>query len=184
MPDTPFVGHGHDPIPIGRNIAPIPECKVVPVLKEGKVIEAVDVPMLTCASVWLRCQKEAEKWIEDCDGQVMKVHPELINARINAAYAYLWRSDRRFQWAGLAAFASKQVGCGLLHSADMVHRAAVAGSLAVVEKVAGTGAAYMMEQLAVGNRSLFLDIYPHRVPGRRQLRQAAAKAPVGCRAIP
>jgi hypothetical protein len=110
MPDTPFVGHGHDPIPIGRNIAPIPECKVVPVLKEGKVIEAVDVPMLTCASVWLRCQKEAEKWIEDCGGQVMKVHPELINARINAAYAYPWRSDRRFQWAGLAAFASKQGG--------------------------------------------------------------------------
>jgi hypothetical protein len=37
-----------------------------------------------------------------------------------SAYARLWLADRRFQWAGLAAFASKQVGCSLLHSADII----------------------------------------------------------------
>jgi len=42
------------------------------------------------------------------------------NQVINAAYARLWLQDSRFQWAGLAAFASKQVGCGLLHASNTV----------------------------------------------------------------
>jgi hypothetical protein len=48
--------------------------------------------------------------------------PKARNKAINAAYAQLWRHDRRFQWAGLAAFASKQVGCGLLHAAESVEK--------------------------------------------------------------
>jgi hypothetical protein len=48
--------------------------------------------------------------------------PKARNKAINAAYAQLWRHDPRFQWAGLAAFASKQVGCGLLHAADTVEK--------------------------------------------------------------
>jgi hypothetical protein len=34
----------------------------------------------------------------------------------------LWLEDQRFQWAGLAAFASKQVGCGLLHATDSIEK--------------------------------------------------------------
>jgi len=34
----------------------------------------------------------------------------------------LWLADNRFQWAGLAAFASKQVGCGLLHATTLEQR--------------------------------------------------------------
>ncbi len=48
--------------------------------------------------------------------------PKARNKAINAAYAQLWRHDPRFQWAGLAAFASKQVGCGLLHAADTIEK--------------------------------------------------------------
>jgi hypothetical protein len=48
--------------------------------------------------------------------------PKTRNKAINAAYAQLWRLDPRFQWAGLAAFASKQVGCGLLHAADTLEK--------------------------------------------------------------
>lgn len=48
--------------------------------------------------------------------------PKARNKAINAAYAQLWRLDPRFQWAGLAAFASKQVGCGLLHAAETVEK--------------------------------------------------------------
>jgi hypothetical protein len=48
--------------------------------------------------------------------------PKARNKAINAAYAQLWRLDSRFQWAGLAAFASKQVGCGLLHAAESVEK--------------------------------------------------------------
>ncbi|VVO36865.1 hypothetical protein PS691_05390 [Pseudomonas fluorescens] len=48
--------------------------------------------------------------------------PKARNRAINAAYARLWLEDQRFQWAGLAAFASKQVGCGLLHAADSIDK--------------------------------------------------------------
>ena len=34
----------------------------------------------------------------------------------------MWLADNRFQWAGLAAFASKQVGCGLLHAVTLDER--------------------------------------------------------------
>jgi hypothetical protein len=174
MPDTPFGQHAYDEVPIGRNIAPIPECKVAPALKDGKVIDVVDVPILGCAGVWLRCQQEAERWISDCDG-VLLHKPEQVNARINSAYAYLWLQDKRFQWAGLAAFASKQVGCGLLHSAQIEQEASASlkhtpkmfgGEVlptGLADQIALQGAAYMRRRLALGNRTLFLDIYPlHR----------------------
>jgi hypothetical protein len=125
--------------------------------------------------VWLRCQEEAEKWIEDCDGQIMEDHPELINARINAAYAWLFLNDHRFQWAGLAAFASKQVGCGLLHFNDLRDKAMASAKAqpkivggvvlptALLDHATGAGAELMKREIAKANRSLFLDIYPlHR----------------------
>ncbi|MDG2971319.1 hypothetical protein PUN49_30470, partial [Pseudomonas extremaustralis] len=34
----------------------------------------------------------------------------------------LWLADNRFQWAGMAAFAAKQVGCGLLHAVTLDER--------------------------------------------------------------
>jgi hypothetical protein len=162
MDADPYTEHAHDRIQLNRNIVPIPECRVNSALKNGKIIKVVDVPILGCPSVWLRCQEEAQNWISDCEGELMQTRPELINARINAAYAYLWLTDHRFQWAGLAAFASKQVGCGLLHSAQMVTRAK-AGDAGPLDRAAGVGAEYMHRQLAIANRSLFLDIYPlHR----------------------
>jgi len=175
MSDIPFTNHRQDAIPLDRNVAPIPECRVNPILQNGKVIKVVDVKILSCASVWLRCQREAEQWISDCDGQVMRAMPEMVNARINAAYAYLWLTDQRFQWAGLAAFASKQVGCGLLHSATLVGKAEARLAAApkilggvilpddVFDKATADAAKYMKQQLALANRTLFLDIYPlHR----------------------
>jgi hypothetical protein len=55
-------------------------------------------------------------------GGTLIADPKARNRAINAAYAGLWLEDQRFQWAGLAAFASKQVGCGLLHAADSVEK--------------------------------------------------------------
>jgi hypothetical protein len=111
------------------------------------------------------------------DGQLTGNEQER-NKRINAAYARLWLADNRFQWAGLAALASKQVGCGLLHAADTIKKnrrereqmqlsiaAAFPGAEAATGVQAGTeaGAAYMYKQLGRGNKHLFLDIYPlHR----------------------
>jgi hypothetical protein len=123
----------------------------------------------------------------------------------------LWLADNRFQWAGLAAFASKQVGCGLIHATKL--QTAIAAQKAAQEKLrtapsetlfegfgfkfsktnpeaeqelAKARAAnpmpteditfgdnprsvvqqqldYVYEMLALGNTSLFLDVYPlHR----------------------
>jgi hypothetical protein len=108
----------------------------------------------------------------------MEGHEEDRNKRINAAYAKLWLADNRFQWAGLAAFASKQVGCGLLHAAQLITKnrnereqfqlsfaAAFPGAESAMALQAGTegGSAYMHKRLGFANEHLFLDIYPlHR----------------------
>lgn len=172
-----FETHQHDNVPLHRNVMPIAECKVASRQADDKRCSAVEVPILTCASAWLRCQREAEEWIAPA-GKLI-ADPILRNRRINMAYAQLWMADHRFQWAGLAAFASKQVGCGLLHSAQKVSAAlldiadmAASGHYASNTELAyastmpaGTsvGAGYMFDQLGLGNMALFLDIYPlHR----------------------
>lgn len=108
----------------------------------------------------------------------MDGNEEVRNKRINTAYAKLWLADNRFQWAGLAAFASKQVGCTILHAAnaaiknrreretlELSFAAAFPGAAAGVGQQAVTegSAAYIHKQLGFGNEHLFLDIYPlHR----------------------
>jgi hypothetical protein len=116
----------------------------------------------------MRCQQEAELWVTDARTGKPLGKPEDINRRINSAYAYLWIHDKRFQWAGLAAFASKQVGCGLLHASQMLKDAydrivANPDFLDVGSTGEAVGAYIMYSKLALGNLSLFLDIYPlHR----------------------
>ncbi|WP_249677853.1 PAAR domain-containing protein [Pseudomonas abieticivorans] len=77
-------------------------------------------PGQACENLWLKYQQQAEAII--APGGKLIEDPKARNRAINAAYAQLWLEDRRFQWAGLAAFASKQVGCGLLHAADSIEK--------------------------------------------------------------
>lgn len=137
-----------------------------------------DDASLSAELLWASFQAEAEdllridgRWISD---------DRRRNRRINAAYARLWLDDRRFQWAGLAAFASKQVGCGLLHSADIIdahrrERETIEQSLGhgsapgvqygatLKHLLTETGADDMMRRLGHGQTHVFLDIYPlHR----------------------
>ncbi len=81
----------------------------------GSKTLVTDVPILTCSCLWRTYQREAEEIV--APKGVLIADPVARNRAINAAYARLWLHDPRFQWAGLAAFASKQVGCGLLHAA-------------------------------------------------------------------
>jgi uncharacterized Zn-binding protein involved in type VI secretion len=74
----------------------------------------------SCERNWRFYQKQAEDIV--APGGKLIADPRLRNRVINSAYAQLWRLDNRFQWAGLAAFASKQVGCGLLHAAESIER--------------------------------------------------------------
>jgi hypothetical protein len=53
-----------------------------------------------CVECWRHFQRQAEAIVAVED-------PIARNRRINAAYANLWLDDHKFQWAGLAAFASK-----------------------------------------------------------------------------
>lgn len=79
-----------------------------------------ELPGLVCENLWRGYQQRAEAIVAP-RGRLI-VDPKSRNSAINAAYANLWLGDQRFQWAGLAAFASKQVGCGLLHAADSMEK--------------------------------------------------------------
>jgi hypothetical protein len=172
-PNPWFARHKYHGIPIYRNIKPIAECKLHHCVGPGATVQkAIAVPILTPEHLWGSFQVEAE--------EILKVNGSFEgndrerNKRINAAYARLWLADHRFQWAGLAAFASKQVGCGLLHSAETIDRnrparerlqLSLASALPGAEAAVGleAGAAYMYQKLGFGNAHLFLDIYPlHR----------------------
>jgi len=77
-------------------------------------------PVPTCENTWRRYQDQAEAIV--APGGTLIADPKARNRAINVAYAQLWRLDNRFQWAGLAAFASKQVGCGLLHASESMEK--------------------------------------------------------------
>ncbi|CDH34216.1 DUF2515 family protein [Xenorhabdus bovienii] len=112
--------HKYDDLALHQSTQSVAACDCHFEEKDGKQIKVIDVPILTCECVWRRYQKEAEDIV--APGGVLIADPKERNKRINAAYASLWLNDNRFQWAGLAAFASKQVGCGLLHAYDTVEK--------------------------------------------------------------
>lgn len=176
-PNPWFTQHQYHGIPVDRNIRPVRDCTLHHCVGPAATVQkAVGVRILTPEHLWSTFQKEAED-ILAVNGS-FEGNDRERNRRINAAYARLWLADNRFQWAGLAAFASKQVGCGLLHSAETIARnrrarerlqlsiaAALPGAEAATGVEAGTeaGAAYMYRKLGFGNAHLFLDIYPlHR----------------------
>ncbi|WP_295990477.1 hypothetical protein, partial [Rugamonas sp.] len=177
-----FKDHECDELKLHRNTKPIYECKSIVVEENGRKIQKITVPILTCEDIWFSYQKEAEDIV--APGGILIADPRGRNRAINAAYARLWLFDPRFQWAGLAAFASKQVGCGLLHAAATIrqiqHGTAVLREIEVdpiiwlaspsVEATAivadGTLSVaqqqyrYVYEKLALGNTTLFLDVFP------------------------
>lgn len=176
-PNPYFPKHQFHGVPIYGSYQCIDECKLHHYVgPAANVKQAVAAYVLTPEHLWATFQAEAEDLLK-VNGS-MEEHWEERNRRINAAYAKLWLADNRFQWAGLAAFASKQVGCTILHAAHTIDKnrrerdslelsfaAAFGGAEAAVGVQAGTegGAAYMRKQLGFGNEHLFLDIYPlHR----------------------
>jgi len=125
------------------------------------------------AEAWLRCQQEAEAIVAP-SGELI-TDRALRNQRISAAYASLWLRNNGFQWAALAAFASKQVGCGMLNAVQIMDRSEDKiganrepdGFEWLFQKmmpaVVHVGAGYLRGRASLGNLSVFLDIYPlHR----------------------
>jgi len=131
-----------------------------------------EIVVHTCEDKWMEVQKEAEAIVAP-NGELI-ASPLARNARINAAYARLWLADNRFQWAGLAAFASKQVGCGMLHAAKLKQEAEEPMGVSIADPSFGDAYAMMAQSssqmlalLALGNTALFLDIYPLHLFYRR-----------------
>ena len=122
---------------------------------DGEVITQAE-----CASLWAKYQKEAQALIDPVDGD-----HRLRNKVISGAYADLYLNDSQFTWAGLAAYASKQVGCAMDHAAGVkalgkgLSRAIPSGGGVVGDGMAGTSQ-FLIDKLGQGNRALFLDIYP------------------------
>lgn len=94
-------GGGLGVLRLGDKTTPCPQCA-----KVGVIVDSLP----------------AMKWMGIAPGGKLIADPKVRNQKINAAYAQLWQSDNRFQWAGLAAFASKQVGCGLLHASESIEK--------------------------------------------------------------
>lgn len=113
-----FKDHECDKQVLNQNTKPITECTSHVVELYGCKTKLTEVPILTCEGVWRVFQREAEEVV--APGGTLIADPIERNRAINAAYARLWLHEPRFQWAGLAAFASKQVGCGLLHAAAAI----------------------------------------------------------------
>ncbi|SEM47533.1 hypothetical protein SAMN04487857_102178 [Pseudomonas sp. ok272] len=106
------------PAPAPAPVAPRP-VNVAPAPSPSRA-SAYPVSGVSCENIWYTYQQRAEAIVAP-DG-VLIADPKARNRAINAAYATLWLRDPRLQWAGLAAFASKQVGCGLLHAADSIEK--------------------------------------------------------------
>ncbi|BET27135.1 hypothetical protein EV673_2197 [Limnobacter thiooxidans] len=169
-----------DDLPLHKGARTLDQCKCYSTDRYDNTEKLVaEVEVLTCDCLWRICQREAERIV--APGGLLIADPIARNRRINAAYAALWKTDNRFEWAGLAAFASKQVGCGLLHAAigmEQINR--TQDELEMLErnpwvplgaKIGSAGARggmesaevslkYVFDMLALGNTALFLDIYP------------------------
>lgn len=175
-PNPYFPKHKYHGIAIGYNLKSMAECYLHHYVGPAATIKkAIASYQLTPESLWTTFQHEAEDIIK-VNGEFIKDDTER-NKRINAAYAKLWLADNRFQWAGLAAFASKQVGCGLLHARRLAEKSrdelqAVvnwagnstdAAGMSAMPTTIRNSADDMYTRLGFGNMHLFLDIYPlHR----------------------
>jgi hypothetical protein len=113
-----FNKHPSDAQRLNHSITPVADCECNEEMLYRERRRVTEVPVLTCAGLWRVYQREAEDIV--APNGVLIADPVERNRVINAAYARLWLQDSRFQWAGLAALASKQVGCGLLHASDSI----------------------------------------------------------------
>lgn len=160
-----FNEHPSDGLHLNHNTTPVADCSCTEEVLYGEKVLVTEVPVLTCRGIWRRFQQEAEQIV--APHGVLIADPLLRTRAINAAYARLWLSDQRFQWAGLAAHASRQMDFGLLqlHAEDKIE-------LIRQEHEARQHDRHVYDLLAMGNTTVFLDIYPlHRFYSVRGLEE-------------
>jgi uncharacterized Zn-binding protein involved in type VI secretion len=137
-------------------------CLTVIIGEAGPMGVPIGLPNNDCAKAWKEIEDQANAILDKSTDPIQR------NKNINAAYAKLYLQDRRLHWLGAAAFASKQVGCGLQEA----KRVADQGD-AELDSTASNGvppdpitlvkadyAKTVYDTLATGNRRVFKDVYP------------------------
>jgi uncharacterized Zn-binding protein involved in type VI secretion len=113
------------------------------------------------------CQKLWKKYDDEAKALLApgKDHRER-NKIISGAYADLYLKNPDFKWAGLAAYASKQVGCAMDFAKERAGTGKPANPYHAVHSLSAElqdSYQYTYDMLGIGNRALFLDVYPlHR----------------------
>ncbi len=90
-----------------------------------------------CTSSWAALDQQAK---QTCDSFGTDIRAR--NKKISSDYAKMYLQDKRLEWAGMAGYASKQVGCGM----DACDNTPLAGT--------------MKDALGQGNRAVYEEIYP------------------------
>jgi hypothetical protein len=89
------------------------------------------------------------------DGVNVPGGPINRNRQITKLYAEMFNSDpQKFDWAGMAAFASKSVGDGMAMATDL-YVLAQGGTL-----IGGPNPGKLLKYLGEGNMAIFMDMYP------------------------
>jgi type VI secretion system secreted protein VgrG len=120
----------------------------VPLTKRPRPQGPPKPPELSCRELWAKYDKQAKDLIAPAGND-----PIERNKIISGAYADIYMKHPEFRWCGLAAYASKQAGCGMQHAEALKQKWYVPSGVAD----------YSKNVLAKGNKDIFLDIYPtHR----------------------
>ena len=75
----------------------------------------------TCADAWQAAEDETKKVVDMQD-------PFARNKVISARYANMYLDNKELSWPGVAAFASKQVGCGMAQARDSTVQSVAIGA--------------------------------------------------------
>jgi hypothetical protein len=134
---------------------------------------AVEEKEIDCKAEWEEAEKQTKKIARETD-------PIKRNKVISAAYAKAYKETPHLQWFGAAAFASKQVGCGMVHARDVSNSSLpkITDRLGLTDDSKGL-AERTVEKLGDGNKAVFEELQPahefYKKNGIEALKQCASE---------
>jgi hypothetical protein len=137
-----------------RSPTPVSPPRRVP----GAVAPAQPAPPLPksvdCKAGWAEAERPMKEIAKEAD-------PFTRNNMISAAYAKVYQQAPHLEWFGAAAFASKQVGCGMAHARDVANSWLPKVTDAIgITKDSELLAKATVQKLGDGNKMVFEEMYP------------------------
>jgi hypothetical protein len=136
---------------------------VEPKAPPAEVSAPCATPPFDCGASWGDAEAAADQVINKSADPIER------NKHINAAYAKMYLEDPKLEWLGAAAFASKQVGCGIKDAkrykdiAEVDRQSWNPDGPNPIIQLQGGYAEPVYDSLANGNKAVFKDIYPAHV---------------------